>query len=255
VALLPLFLVLIGMAGTRIYTHYAAHPAYFTDELTPSHLFWHTAYIGLSYHPQWFVHHPGEYGDAIPFNASTRYLAKTQPNFPATQSPITNGYWMRLHDRIVRHLFFQFARENPRFMLELYGWWKPVTFISAYINLSRSVLGGLPLFGLFSVMGILVFSSIWFPGHSRTVVASALVPSGVIAVSTLAPNMWGYPNHHVIIDSVWGTSVFILMLIWSVSAVGLRMVCRVNPQSYRPADYGGGIQASNQQGFGTAAEK
>jgi hypothetical protein len=113
-------------------------------------------------------------------------------------------------------------------MVELYGWWKPVTFVNFYIEFVGRVLHGIPLFGLLSVLGILVLCSLWCPLTSGTIAASVLVPSAVIAVSTLIPIMWAYPYRDVMIDSVWGMSVFILVLIWSSLTLGLRAVSRIN---------------------------
>jgi hypothetical protein len=222
VVFLPLFVVFAGIAGTKVYTHYAAHPAYFTDELLPHHMFWHSAYLGLSLHPDW--PNPGVGGDEIAFSASRSYLAETQPDLPFTQSPITNGYWFGLHDRTMRHLFLQFAYKHPWYMVGLYGWYKPRQFVQLYRGAVQPSLRGIPLLGLVIVMSILVLSPMWLPHGMGALAASAWVPTGVIAFSSLAPIMWAYPASYVMVDSVWTVSVFVLVLIGVLLGIALEVV-------------------------------
>jgi hypothetical protein len=215
-AFLPLLVVLMGMVGVRIYTHYAVHPAYFTDELLPHHLIWHSAYLGLT------VPRPELMSDDFAFKASTHYMAETQPDFPFTQSPITNGYWFRLHDRTIRHLFLQFALEHPLYMIQLHTWWKPVRFAHIYMDAIGPALRTVPMLGLASILALLVISSTWLPPTWRTMPLSAVVPTAVIALSSLTPVMWAYPNSYVMVDSVWAMSVLIFVLLWGAVTLAFR---------------------------------
>jgi hypothetical protein len=204
-ALIPLALVVVGLLGMRSYTQYAAHPAYFTDELLPGHVVWHSAYIGLSLHPEW--PRDGLGGDSIPFSASTKYMKATQPDFPFKQGRITNGYYLRIHDQVIRKLYLDFAVANPRYMLELLSFYKPARYLAVYRSFLTSISGIGIAFGLAAILAVATGLAAlrW---RASEPAGHILVPVGGIALGSLAPSMWAYPAPTVMFDSILSTGIF-----------------------------------------------
>ncbi len=215
-ALIPLALVAVGLLAMRGYTQYAAHPAYFTDELLPGHVVWHSAYLGLSHHPDWPS--DGSRADSIAFNASASYMKKTQPDFPFLASRLSTTYWFRLHDQIIKKLYLEFAVANPRYMLELFTWYKPARYITRY----RSFLTGISGIGIAGGLAAILAVAAGLAAlrwRARDVAAYVLVPVGAIALGSLAPSVWAYPGSHVMLDTVLAMTVFFGLL--AATALGM----------------------------------
>jgi hypothetical protein len=225
-AVWPVVAVLAGMLGLAIYSRNALHPAYFTDELLPSHFVWHSAYLGLAYNPDWPF---PEDSDAIAFVPSTKYLTAARPDIPVTQAPLTNGYWFRLHDQIVRQLFLEFAREHPRYMLKLYAWWKPVRFIRHYGHAMQPFVRGLPLVGLAMLMVLAGFAATWLRDAWWEAMLPVLTVTGIVALTSYAPLLWAYPSPHVMVDAVWTTTSFLLVLAVIAGGAAVRMFHVLRP--------------------------
>jgi len=220
VILWPLVLVLGGVAILNLHARYAVHQVYFTEQLVAGHFFWHSAYIGLQKHPRWPF---SEVGDDAPFRHAARYLAVTRPDINPTQAPITSSYWMGLHDAAVREVFIEFARENPRYMMELYAWWKPGDFVSFYVAAARPFLNVVSLlfFTLFvTAFGLGLF---WRQGSWRGVIHPIMTVTGAVALASLAPLMWAYPAPHVMTDSIWAMTSFL----WACAIGVLGLVYRL----------------------------
>jgi hypothetical protein len=213
----PLLAVAVALIGLNVYTRLALHPAYFTEQLLPHHMVWHSAFIGLSLHPGWPYTDADPLSDHIAWIPSAKYLAANRPDI----HPQATG--MRLHEHAVQQLLLQFAWVNPWYMVELYGWWKPVRFLRLYGTAVRPLLWGVPLTVLLLVVIALGCSALWLRRIWPQLVKSALMISGVVAFCSMAPLIWAYPARHVMQDQVLTTTAFLLVLAVSIAGFLLLM--------------------------------
>jgi hypothetical protein len=216
----PILALMAGVLGLSLYSTNALNPAYFTDELLPNHFTWHSAYLGLAVHPKWS--HP-EQGDAIAFLPAAEYLAENRPDL-AEKAPLTNSYWLRLHDQIVRHLFLKFAYEHPRYMMELYAWWKPVSFVKYYYIAMQPLLRGFQLAGLVGLVMLASAAALLLRDAWRQMMLPLLIITGIVVLASYAPLMWAYPAPFVMLDAVWTTTVFLLVLAAAAGNAGIRLL-------------------------------
>jgi hypothetical protein len=210
----PLAALIVGELALSIYAHNALSPAYFTDELLPSHFTWHSAYLGLK------VPNPG---DDFAFLPAAKYIAKSRPDLPET-APLTNSYWLRLHDQAVRHLFFEFVSAHPRYMLELYTWRKPALFVNIYCNVMTPLMHGFLLAGLLTIVILGSAATLLLRTAWLHMTYEALTITGITALASYIPIMWAYPAQHVMVDSVWTTTAFLLLLATTVGGAIIRLV-------------------------------
>jgi hypothetical protein len=217
----PAATILFGFLGLSIYAHNALNPVYYSDELLPSHFTWHSAYLGLAMNDP---HSPLRYeGDETAFGASAAYLAVHRPDLPAA-APITNGYWFRLHDQIIRHLFFKFVQQHPTYILYLYTWWKPLRFWKIYSAAMQPFTRGVDLAVLLALVGVGGFVLAQFRGNWWKIWTQLLPVSGVVALASYAPNEWAYPAPHVMVDAIWTTNAFLMLLGSAVVAMFVKTV-------------------------------
>ena len=216
----PLAALIAGELALSIYVHNALSPAYFTDELLPSHFTWHSAYLGLNVHPKFSF---PENGDAIAFLPAAKYIAEHRPDLPEA-APLTNGYWLRLHDEVVRHLFLNFALAHPQYMLELYARWKPTRFFDIYVDAMKPLLHGLVFAGLAAIVILGSAATLLLRTAWRQMSFDALTITAITALASYIPIMWAYPARHVMVDSVWTTTTFLLLLAVTAGGAVIRLV-------------------------------
>ena len=109
----------------------ALNPVYTTDCSPPQHGFWHSAFLGLSVHPQFSQFNPNAAGisDANGWKAFEKYMHGKGLD-PVCH--IHNGYAYGLHEIVIKQEFLRFAMKNKMFMLELYGYYKPKMIWDAF---------------------------------------------------------------------------------------------------------------------------
>ncbi|MBN9523035.1 hypothetical protein J0H58_31735, partial [bacterium] len=205
VAVWPLLLVAAGFAGQKAYIQSAVHWTYLVDDGLPNHLFWHNALIGLSRHPRWEeqpLNVPGHVDDALAVAIVERRLESEGIDKGFLITPLTRLYKPRLHDRLCGQTYLRFARQNPRYMVELMGWYKPKLIATCTRDHWRWVRTGLKRpdgvallagFGLCLVAGVRSAAGGWRR-------PAAIVAAGF--AGSLVPFLWAYPSFHVMSEYV-----------------------------------------------------
>jgi hypothetical protein len=129
----------------------------FSDEWLPYHMVWHSLFVGLSLHPHWVRRFGQEYsdekgepqlGDALAIKAAEVWLER---RYGIGKSYIVSpiyGYKYRTLERVLHDAFFDFARKNPRFILELQLIHKPLTLVKNYVIWNVRTARAMPLWGL-----------------------------------------------------------------------------------------------------------
>ncbi len=196
--------VLFGLLLGSVIQRAQLDGVYFTNDLLPHHLVWHSAYIGLTHHPQWPEHLPikevaGFRGDAIPFMVSTVYLRDR--GIPNVGGAAGNLYRARLHDRVIRSAYIDFLVKNPRYAAELFLFYKPKGFLS----LIGFMLTLIPV-GAWILASIAVGLGAALIGIGKAKPSGAALSAvGVIFVCSLLPVFWAYPVFFVVADQLWAS--------------------------------------------------
>jgi hypothetical protein len=212
---------LIAVTGYSAIRTSQLHFLYDTDDILPHHLRWHSAYIALVHNPA-YVKHPdffgadGETGDNVAWSAYRNYMASKFPGSPA-RSKVSGGHKSRLHEHILKEKFVEFAKANPRYMFDLYFYYKPLRYLAAIKQVIASVpaiawLIAAPTWGMF-VLSLLSVGAAR-PGI-RVIPAVAL-----LFAASFAPFVWAYSSPHTMFDHFVIMIVLFFMLTgWGASAL------------------------------------
>jgi hypothetical protein len=108
------------------------------------HPVWHNIFIGFSQSPDWMSRFGKQYddteGDAISFTAARKY-AQAHHMPPAYMPGIIT---ITDYETVMRSVVIQFIKEHPRFALESFLIYRPLTFPLAMRNFADSVRNSVP---------------------------------------------------------------------------------------------------------------
>lgn len=211
----PAAVVVGGVIGNNLYLDAALHPVYFTDDVIPYHGLWHTAVLGLSSDPKLYSEDGRKalatapspdslgYVEALDYLDKTHFLEKPKNGDAPIGyiSPWTGTIKFRLHDNIMRRVFFHILERYPVEVAWVYLHDKPIAIINTVRDIFHrtktdnwfliSLAGGL-LFGLTAHVSGMSFRQMW-----------TMAPFMIAAyfVSAL-PNLWAYPAFHTMADNL-----------------------------------------------------
>lgn len=179
---------------------------YFFDGNMPNHMVWHSAFVGLAFHPDWPKLKPygvGESGDGIGFLLFER--ARKQQHLPYV-SP--NGFYLvRTYEKFVRDQYFRFLRRHPKYAVELFLYYKPLILYSLLSHFISSInVNGLYL--IFGSLLLLIYLFMQRVGNDN--IFEYLLAFSLIWLCSLIPVIWAYPAPHVISDPLWATLFMML---------------------------------------------
>jgi hypothetical protein len=194
----------------QINLKFKLHDIYSTEDVTPNHMIWHNAFIGLSLHPEWENKMPreelrGRGGDGIPLTLSTLILA--EKGIPNIGGAAGNLYKIKLHENIIRYELFKFIKNNPMYALQLYLYYKPIAIANTVFNSLITINKKLILLSLlFLTLISLSFIKIRENNNNSLNIINFnkdnILIFTCIAIFTLSPNLWAYPNVFVISDQI-----------------------------------------------------
>jgi hypothetical protein len=217
-------IILLGVFTHDTFRNIQLNPFYFSDDVIPYHMRWHSAWIGMTLHPRWSDHVPYPElakldGDTLPFTLFQLYMEKNHPGTPVT-SPTTGGLQkIRMHEEVARRELLKFARKNPIFMLELYSWYKPV----AIANLITRLISSIALAGWLAMIPVLLAAG-WLAAGTVLLGRSKLIwVLGVTLPCALLPPLWAYPAPHAFSDQFYAVNFVGLSLAAILLAV---VLCR-----------------------------
>ncbi len=227
----PLVLVLAGLSLNSLYTNGKLHPAYFTDDILPYHGAWHSAVLGLNtssaFWPVTGVKaEPGTdrvspYRDRVGYDAALAYLRDR--GFLSSEaeylSPWTRTYKMRLHDNVMRRVFFSAVESHPVATVALYLYWKPRQILIAFGRL----LGDVKIQAwLLALLGASIMAVAFAMSQPKSALAELktilLLATTAILFSTL-PNLWAYAAYHAVADSLLSIFIFGVFGLWATGVV------------------------------------
>jgi hypothetical protein len=211
------------------------HPLY-RDGGINHHAFWHSVYYSLMFNPLWFEKygpsHPAmsgggpASGDEQPISAIRGYLAAHPPqDRTEVYDSVGNIKWGAM-EKYVRIVFFDFVRNDPWFVVQTFGLYKPLATYDTIAFVSQSLTTRHPIavlmavvifcYGYFSVVGRL-------PAEQQRSMRGLLwLLSGVALISYL-PNMLTVIHWNVMGEQIWiSMAVTLLVLAEALRYVLLR---------------------------------
>jgi hypothetical protein len=193
---------------------------YRREDNMPHHLFWHSAFLGLTVSPDWSKYKPypdiPDRGDGVGF-LIFEHIMKERGEPAATPSGF---YRARLYEKVIRGEYLSFLAKHPMYALKLFFYDKPRLLFAVLVERIGAIPLGAGLIGLVSVSLV----SVLLAFSTRTVVSAyAEVGAGVVMLwlSSLLPPFWAYPEPQVVADPLLGTWFMLLAVLSSVGAMAL----------------------------------
>jgi hypothetical protein len=226
----PVVVLLGGFFAYNQYTQARLHPVYFTDDVTPYHVFWHAGYIGLIYASPDLLPEDSKILeisrvnlDQAGYAAATEYLNETHfmplpSGFPnsiplAEISPWTGGIKFKLYDDIMRRLVLRMVARHPFKVLWTLLYKKPILIIQ---TVYRLIAGAPDRTWLWLVMcgGLTAFGVFYWNGGPRAwrEPSMPLFLVGAALPFTAVPNLWANAGGSIVSDSVLTTLILLQFL-------------------------------------------
>lgn len=221
-------LLLLTLVSANLVEKVRLHPIYFGDDVLPHHMLWHSAYLGLSLHPQWAEHLPmkelaGKGGDGIPFTLSMIYLRDR--GIPYLGGATGNDIRIPIHERVIRSAFFNFLKHNPWYCVQLYFYYKPISFLEKLKLTVRPI----PLFAwMLAAISIITSIILLMPEEESTPSTGSLIAASIVFFTSLLPLMWAYPACQVMADQLWSSLFFVMFLFVYLTVNSFQKLLRKN---------------------------
>ncbi|QDU20885.1 hypothetical protein [Urbifossiella limnaea] len=198
----PAVLVVIGLVAQKAYVSSATHWTYHGDDGLPNHLFWHNALIALEFHPEWKQQaiYPGKgNNDSTAWETVAKRLDDEGIGHKYAVSPLTGAYKARLHDRLCKQIYLEFARSHPKYMLELFLVHKPKLLAKFVADDWKWIRPGTRRPDAIGMLA--AFAGCLLLAARRPTADSWGVPA-VVALAgfggSMLPLFWAYPFFHVL---------------------------------------------------------
>jgi hypothetical protein len=210
-----LMLVVGGAVGALRNSQFDA--SYFRDDNLPNHMFWHSAFVGLSFHPDWSKFKPypdvADMGDGVGFKLYEHVMKDQGRPYVSDRG----FYLVRPYEVFIRKEYTKFLLEHPRFTSELFFIYKPQLIVSTIWRLIGSISkGSLWLAAVSLALAISLFS---LSGGTLKRIEFTIAIMFVWSCSLL-PVFWAYGNQYVIADQLWST-LFVLLAVLGFSGASI----------------------------------
>ncbi len=220
----PVLALLAVMVAHAQYMKSALNIAYFTDEITPGHSLWHSAYLGVYEFLPGLIEAQGidmhRTPDGVGFAAAADYLIRHHVIASESEatSHWTNQWRMGLDDKVMRRVFMELASSHKLAMAELYLARKPwaiAAMIGSYLAAVPLGVWLLVLLGAFAHAGLCV--KLFGLAAGDAVLPSAVL-LGALPFAAL-PNLWAYPVPHTISDLLLCALAACTAIMWTASGL------------------------------------
>jgi hypothetical protein len=232
---LGILLAVLAVHMVRVTT--ALHPIYRSEGEISHHVFWHTVFYQLQFHPRWNKKYAASYDfatlDELPRVAARKYLLRHPPPHPEKVYLTQDRQYLRIapSEAYIRKAYFEFFANDPRFVLESLLIYNPVGMaivLAGYLSsldrttaielLSVSVV-------LFVLAGFLVADS----DERRLFKHGALLATGGFFVSLL-PILLTAPSYPTMGDQYFALLIMLGCWVVLAFATGLRVLLGRAPQ-------------------------
>ena len=242
---------LASPCGEALNAHPVWHPLYYSLQFGPRWGAKLPEYVGLAKHPNWpnpvpHVDDATLSGDEMVYAAVQEYVERhhlpyrTRPNIwystpeslRVTPDGLPLGSWVT-YESVVRDMFFEFVKDNPRYVLENFLIVKPEHFLLTMADYFATVWADLSIERLCALaLMVLLIASYW-PAQGRSRVPAARI--GMLTWLLLLCFAWSsvpafifYTNPQIIGDEAFLAAAAIVIWIVYVIAAGM---ARAKPET------------------------
>jgi hypothetical protein len=226
------------------------HPFY-RDIGINQHAFWHSVYYSLMFNPLWLEKygpsHPSlsgngpALGDEQPMSAARVYLAKhPPPDRTQVYDSLGNLKWQAM-EKYVRIAFFDFVRNDPWFVVQTFGFYKPLATYDTLAFVFQSLTTRHPIAVL---MAVVIFCCGYFRVVGRLTVEQQRSMRGFLwllsgaALISYLPNMLTVIHWNVMGEQIWiSMAVMLLVLAEAVRYVLFRLTSSKNVRRFTGTGY------------------
>jgi hypothetical protein len=197
---------------------------YFWEDNLPHHLFWHSAYIALTFNPAWPAYRPFPdvpvSGDAAGFKVFEHRMQERGQTSSSMTHEIYSNYYLRarVYESVIRDEYLNFVVANPQYAVKLFTYYKPKEILNVLATLVGPIAiasGALALVSLACMIALLAW-----PINGPSSRIELAITFGLVWLGSLLPVLWAYPAPHVFADQLWST-LFALLALLSFSAAAL----------------------------------
>lgn len=206
VAVAVLLLLVTTAFGAFRYTR--INKVYFADDNMPNHMFWHSAFVGLSFHPDWLKVRPYGSGDSSDGTGFLLFEHAMRQEHRPHASP-RGFYLVRTYEKFIRDQYFKFVRRHSRYTIQLFLYYKPALIYSLLLNSIGSIN---PDSFYFTLISLILSIFLFVPRRNGENIYEYLLAFSLIWLCSLLPAIWAYAGLHVIADQVWSTLFTMLAL-------------------------------------------
>jgi hypothetical protein len=114
----------VVLASHMVWLTVALHPIYKSGGEISHHVFWHSIFYQLQFHPRWNEKYAASYdfatADELPTLAASKYLLRHPPSDAGAVylTPARKHLRVAASETYIRKAFFEFFSNDPRFVLE-----------------------------------------------------------------------------------------------------------------------------------------
>jgi hypothetical protein len=229
-------ILLAVWALQMLWASIGVHPIYKEKGEIPHHVVWHAVFYQLQFHPEWAEKYAAEYDNAkfdeLPAVAAKKYLTR-HPDAASAAIYLTEDkehFKIAAAETYTRKAFFEFLVNDPKFVLEAYFVYSPITVFQILGPLINPSMTGSRTAGLmrsldrnsvaeYALLGITLFLLAGFLAienvERQLFARCALIITAAFFVSVLA--ILPAPNR-----TTMGDQYFLLLIVlssWSVLAL------------------------------------
>jgi hypothetical protein len=240
----------------------AAHPIYKEKGEIAHHVLWHSVFYQLQFHPQWQQKYAAEYDNArfdeLPPVAAKKYLMR-HPAPPSAAIYLTEDHQylkVAATETYARKAFLEFFANDPKFVLETYLVYSPMSVLRALGSLAKplpdgsrnggimsSLEGNAAEYMLLGIILVLIAGFLAVENIERPIFAQcALIMTAAFFISVLP--VLPAPNRTTIGDPYF----LLLIVLGSWSVLGLCALMRRSARLLRSSRAGGAEQGATESG-------
>lgn len=232
IAVWPLVLLVATAALSIAEWRRSLHPIYATDDVTPQHYTWHSAYLGFHLAPQMLPPRVQEMlakyggGDALGDFGARDYADRMRilpftteraHKIPGYHSGITGEIKPRFHDILMRAAVLEAVQRAPLDATVLYLYVKPVAIVR---TLATAFPEERTWVWLLLAGGVMVCAWLATVGDRDRLVGLVALSGLAVGLAAL-PNLWAYPGLHAMIDVILSLVAFVPVALGAAAAGGL----------------------------------
>lgn len=122
----------------------ALHPIYNSGGEIAHHVFWHSIFYQLQFHPGWKEKYAASYAatyDELPMLAAKKYLSRHPPSDPDAVYLTSDRKYLRVAaaETYVRKALFEFFSNDPKFVLESMLIYNPLSIMTILVGYASSL--------------------------------------------------------------------------------------------------------------------